>query len=262
MRWVGTGSTTFLANYTVQFAGNVTILAEVLSGGVWTSVGTPSVKSYTVPTGALSQSNWAVLGAGVTGTTINTVSPIVIVAQDNSGNEVQGQTSWALNFNATINFSNGSGLVLNVTYSGVGGRFTTSYTPPVAGNALLSISYSGSPLPGSAYTVPISAAGVLTVASPSTTTSAVRFYWTAPSSAERSGQPVLYYGFLMSEENTFANLASARYPTAPSASDPMVIYFPKASSTYFFKVTFTIRDPANSAATITRDLTASKYVLP
>ncbi len=259
--WSGVGTTSFLANYTVQFTGTVTVRAEVLSGGVWTSVGVPSPQSYNVSTGSLSQSNWAVLGAGVTGTTINTVSPIILIAQDASGNEVQGQSSWSLNFAATITFSNGSGLVLPVTYSGVGGRFTVSYTPPVAGNAALSISYSGTPVPGSSFTVPVFAVGMLTISSPSSTKTPIRFYWTPPNASQTSGQTVLYYGFLMSEENTFANLASARYPTPPVASDPLVVYFPKATTTYYLKVTFTIRDPANPAATVTRDLSASNYVL-
>lgn len=96
--WAGPGSASlFLANYTVDFSGNVSVTVEFdgvpIGPGVW---------SYLVPTGPPSAANWKVSGNGVVAPTLNATNYIQLISQDAQNNEVQGSAAIAATLSATV----------------------------------------------------------------------------------------------------------------------------------------------------------------
>lgn len=226
VQWGGIGTKFFVANYTVLSTGNVTVYASYdnatnpLGGG-------PGIWTYQTPAGIYSSNNWKVSGVGVTAPAVGSANVVQMIAQDVNNNEVQGSGATAATITATLTLLTGSQSLLFV-YTGIGGRYTSSYSATLAavGDASLTIHVGGIPLPaltGNPFSFKVSLGGGVRILRTSSSTEPVYFGWKASSAAISAGLTVRAYYLLLSEDSTFSQLQSARYPTAQPQLLPLMI---------------------------------------
>ena len=245
---VGT-SNVFTTSFPVQYTGNGTVYVSWNPSGL--SIAS-SPYTFTVATAGAVASGYLASGSGVTGTTVNVSSPINLIAQDASGNEVLGSAATASTISVSVSLAGSSTpFPVSLTYTGLGGRYTGSYVPTVAGQANVAITVGGVPINGSVFQPQVYPLPILKVISPSTANTPVYFSWVTSSQGLASAQKIVGYKWFISEESKFVSLTSSQFsPTAPGAS--LSNYYAvvlNPSQTYYFQVQVLLQDPFTQAVT-------------